>query len=120
LWINGDGFHSSNGEININQIDTGIRQLLQLLQVVIAINDTGIKQRRGFCHAWIVYVAHNQRNGEGGIRTLGTLLEYGALAKRCFRPLSHLTSLSAHKLAVTLRGVKGFDAQLSKNEYRLR
>ena len=29
--------------------------------------------------------------GEGGIRTLGTLLEYGALAKRCFRPLSHLT-----------------------------
>ena len=34
-------------------------------------------------------------NGEGGIRTLGTLLEYGALAKRCFRPLSHLTSRSA-------------------------
>ena len=32
--------------------------------------------------------------GEGGIRTLGTLLEYGALAKRCFRPLSHLTSCS--------------------------
>ncbi len=30
--------------------------------------------------------------GEGGIRTLGTLLEYGALAKRCFRPLSHLTN----------------------------
>ncbi len=30
--------------------------------------------------------------GEGGIRTLGTLLGYGALAKRCFRPLSHLTS----------------------------
>src|SRR5438477_9246661 len=29
--------------------------------------------------------------GEGGIRTLGTLLRYGALAKRCFRPLSHLT-----------------------------
>jgi len=32
-----------------------------------------------------------KRPGEGGIRTLGTLLEYGALAKRCFRPLSHLT-----------------------------
>lgn len=32
--------------------------------------------------------------GEGGIRTLGTLLEYGALAKRCFRPLSHLTLVS--------------------------
>src|SRR2546423_1383581 len=29
--------------------------------------------------------------GEGGIRTLGSLLGYGALAKRCFRPLSHLT-----------------------------
>ncbi len=29
--------------------------------------------------------------GEGGIRTLGSLLDYGALAKRCFRPLSHLT-----------------------------
>jgi hypothetical protein len=31
--------------------------------------------------------------GEGGIRTLGTLLGYGALAKRCFRPLSHLTKI---------------------------
>jgi hypothetical protein len=30
--------------------------------------------------------------GEGGIRTLGALLELGALAKLCFRPLSHLTS----------------------------
>ena len=30
--------------------------------------------------------------GEGGIRTLGSLLDYGALAKRCFRPLSHLTN----------------------------
>ena len=29
--------------------------------------------------------------GEGGIRTLGSLLSYGALAKLCFRPLSHLT-----------------------------
>ena len=29
--------------------------------------------------------------GEGGIRTLGSLLSYGALAKRCFQPLSHLT-----------------------------
>src|ERR1700752_4191806 len=33
-----------------------------------------------------------RKNGEGGIRTLGTLLGYGALAKRCFRPLSHLTN----------------------------
>ena len=30
--------------------------------------------------------------GEGGIRTLDTLLGYGALAKRCFQPLSHLTN----------------------------
>jgi hypothetical protein len=32
-----------------------------------------------------------QFGGEGGIRTLGALLELGALAKLCFRPLSHLT-----------------------------
>jgi hypothetical protein len=32
-----------------------------------------------------------EETGEGGIRTLGSLLGYGALAKRCFRPLSHLT-----------------------------
>jgi hypothetical protein len=36
-------------------------------------------------------------NGEGGIRTLGTLLGYGALAKRCFRPLSHLTKISLRR-----------------------
>ena len=33
----------------------------------------------------------SRRLGEGGIRTLGSLLSYGALAKRCFQPLSHLT-----------------------------
>src|SRR5437763_13400449 len=33
--------------------------------------------------------------GEGGIRTLGSLLGYGALAKRCFRPLGHLTKSKA-------------------------
>jgi hypothetical protein len=32
-----------------------------------------------------------RKTGEGGIRTLDTLLGYGALAKRCFQPLSHLT-----------------------------
>ena len=37
------------------------------------------------------FLSDYQGNGEGGIRTLGTLLGYGALAKRCFRPLSHLT-----------------------------
>ena len=39
----------------------------------------------------IEYQTSNISGGEGGIRTLGTLLGYGALAKRCFRPLSHLT-----------------------------
>ena len=34
-----------------------------------------------------------QASGEGGIRTLDTLLGYDALAKRCFRPLSHLTKV---------------------------
>ena len=40
-------------------------------------------------------LAPQSGRGEGGIRTLGTLLGYGALAKRCFRPLSHLTKLRA-------------------------
>ena len=38
-----------------------------------------------------------RKTGEGGIRTLGTLLGYGALAKRCFRPLSHLTKRIARE-----------------------
>jgi hypothetical protein len=33
----------------------------------------------------------NLKCGEGGIRTLDTLLEYAGLANRYFRPLSHLT-----------------------------
>src|SRR5882757_10009099 len=40
--------------------------------------------------------ASHEGTGEGGIRTLGSLLGYGALAKRCFRPLSHLTKISSH------------------------
>jgi hypothetical protein len=36
-------------------------------------------------------VSLGENTGEGGIRTLGTLLRYNALAKRRFRPLSHLT-----------------------------
>ena len=40
--------------------------------------------------------ADYEGNGEGGIRTLGSLLGYGALAKRCFRPLSHLTKICSH------------------------
>jgi hypothetical protein len=42
-------------------------------------------------------IAIKQPGGEGGIRTLGTLLGYGALAKRCFRPLSHLTKISLRR-----------------------
>jgi hypothetical protein len=37
-----------------------------------------------------------ESGGEGGIRTLDTLLGYGALAKRCFQPLSHLTKRADH------------------------
>ena len=40
-------------------------------------------------------LAAHEGTGEGGIRTLGSLLGYGALAKRCFRPLSHLTKRRA-------------------------
>ena len=39
----------------------------------------------------IEYRTSKISGGEGGIRTLGALLEHGALAKRCFQPLSHLT-----------------------------
>src|SRR5205823_9448015 len=46
------------------------------------------------CDLWRFLVSQ-QGIGEGGIRTLGTLLRYGALAKRCFRPLSHLTKAVA-------------------------
>jgi hypothetical protein len=37
------------------------------------------------------FTKYLRHGGEGGIRTLGALLEHGALAKRCFQPLSHLT-----------------------------
>ena len=54
----------------------------------------------GFIQSCALALAELERNvqhptlnetGEGGIRTLGSLLGYGALAKRCFQPLSHLT-----------------------------
>ena len=54
----------------------------------------------GFIQSCVLALAELERNvqhptlnetGEGGIRTLGSLLGYGALAKRCFQPLSHLT-----------------------------
>jgi hypothetical protein len=41
-------------------------------------------------------LAFYKRIGEGGIRTLGALLGHGALAKRCFQPLSHLTKFRSH------------------------
>jgi hypothetical protein len=43
----------------------------------------------------LLFIADYEETGEGGIRTLGSLLGYGALAKRCFRPLSHLTKSKA-------------------------
>jgi hypothetical protein len=47
------------------------------------------------CYAIRLAISPYEANGEGGIRTLGSLLSYGALAKRCFQPLSHLTKLIA-------------------------
>jgi len=44
-----------------------------------------------------------RETGEGGIRTLGSLLGYGALAKRCFRPLSHLTKCKSENIAKNCR-----------------
>jgi hypothetical protein len=44
-----------------------------------------------------VTVLLRENNGEAGIRTLGTLLGYNALAKRRFRPLSHLTKYGGGK-----------------------
>ena len=43
------------------------------------------------CDQTSSFTKYLRHGGEGGIRTLDTLLGYGALAKRCFRPLSHLT-----------------------------
>jgi hypothetical protein len=43
-------------------------------------------------------LAFHEGTGEGGIRTLGSLLSYGALAKRCFQPLSHLTKTRARNI----------------------
>ena len=47
-----------------------------------------------------------KNGGEGGIRTLGSLLDYGALAKRCFRPLSHLTNVGGRDYMIRVAGVK--------------
>ena len=38
--------------IDVNQINARIRQLLQLLQIVAAINDSGIEQRRRLSHGY--------------------------------------------------------------------
>ena len=51
------------------------------------------------CYAIAVVCRFYDGNGEGGIRTLDTLLGYGALAKRCFRPLSHLTKIGCENMA---------------------
>jgi hypothetical protein len=49
------------------------------------------------CDAFCFGLALYEGTGEGGIRTLGSLLSYGALAKRCFQPLSHLTKSLSKK-----------------------
>ena len=54
--------------------------------------------------------------GEGGIRTLGSLLSYGALAKRCFQPLSHLTK---NKARISLR-ISAFQSAIFNGRHRLR
>ena len=51
------------------------------------------------CYAKRLSVSFYEATGEGGIRTLGSLLGYGALAKRCFRPLSHLTKKQSENIA---------------------
>jgi transposase InsO family protein len=43
------------------------------------------------CRSALEAGSRGEKCGEAGIRTLGTLLGYNALAKRRFRPLSHLT-----------------------------
>ena len=54
----------------------------------------------GFAALGRVLIPPRKSGGEGGIRTLGSLLDYGALAKRCFRPLSHLTGIVSRKAAI--------------------
>src|SRR5438874_3296900 len=76
-----------------------------------------------------------RKRGEGGIRTLGSLLGYGALAKRCFRPLSHLTKIAATALWAVrdapqargyrreLRispGISAFQSAICNGRYRFR
>ena len=56
------------------------------------------------CYAFVLSQSCYDVYGEGGIRTLGSLLSYGALAKRCFQPLSHLTKIiAAGNIAVNCR-----------------
>ena len=50
------------------------------------------------CYVFDLSGLLHEGTGEGGIRTLGSLLGYGALAKRCFQPLSHLTKIVAPAL----------------------
>src|SRR6266699_4439371 len=61
------------------------------------------------CYALGSPMPSHEGNGEGGIRTLGSLLGYGALAKRCFRPLSHLTKICSHGTR-HLPSLRGFGA----------
>src|SRR5258706_16433358 len=50
------------------------------------------------CGASTGAIPLGKTGGEGGIRTLGTLFRFNALAKRRFRPLSHLTRRKAKRI----------------------
>src|SRR5439155_18466952 len=119
-----------HGKIDIGSIaigDLGIRFARRRLNIVeifpaerfneLAVDEisnlrVGFHQSRApaFARLWrrkretanIEYRTSKISGGEGGIRTLGTLLGYGALAKRCFRPLSHLTKISGGQYAAEL------------------
>ncbi len=65
-----------------------LARLLHLTAPSSTITQTDVMPK---CYAIGASPRSHEGTGEGGIRTLGTLLGYGALAKRCFRPLSHLT-----------------------------
>src|SRR5438876_11497183 len=59
----------------------------QFIAVTLAVTQQILDAERPTSNAQ----CRSETTGEGGIRTLGSLLGYGALAKRCFQPLSHLT-----------------------------
>jgi hypothetical protein len=68
----------------------GGHQRLSAMDNVLVLSRV-LTRRNVASHELRCHEGEEGKRGEGGIRTLGSLLDYGALAKRCFRPLSHLT-----------------------------